>query len=115
MSFKISGFRSRAVKRRQLSRNQVAAKERIRLQRLAEADANMEREIAEAQEWAMRNPALKLPPGAKIRIEIPGLPTKTVTVRRWTDGKILAGNRETTAKQLGRKIGMLLDQFLPEP
>jgi hypothetical protein len=113
MSFKISGFRSRAVKRRALSRNQVVAKERLRLQRLAEADARLDREIAEADEWARRNPIQKLPPGAKVRIEIPGLPTKTITVRRWSDGRILAGNRETTAKQLGRKIGMLLDQFLP--
>lgn len=115
MSFKISGFRSRAVKRRSLSRNQVAAKERLRLERLAEAEFRMEREIAEAEEWARRNHIPKLPPGAKIRIEIPGLPTKTITVRRWADGKILAGNREKTAKQLGRKIGTLLDQFLPEP
>jgi len=113
MSFKISGFRSRAVKRRSLSRNQVAAKERLRLERAAKAEVNMEREIAEAEEWARHNPPPKLPPGAKVRIEIPGLPTKTIAVRRWTDGKILAGNSETTAKQLGRKIGMLLDQFLP--
>jgi hypothetical protein len=73
----------------------------------------MAREIAEAEEWAKRNPAPKLPPPAKIRIEILGLPMKTITVRRWSDGKILAGNRETTAKALGRKLGTLIDQFLP--
>jgi hypothetical protein len=113
MGFKTRGLQARAVKRRTLSRNQVAAKERLRLERLASAEARMEREIAGAEEWARRNPIPKLPPGAKIRIEIPGLPTKTISVRRWPDGRILAGNRETTAKQLGRKIGMLLDQFLP--
>jgi hypothetical protein len=113
MGFKTNGLQARTVKRRALSRNQVAAKERLRLERLASAEARIEREIAEAEEWAKRNPPSKLPPSAKIRIEIPGLPTKTITVRRWPDGRILAGNRETTAKQLGRKIGMLLDQFLP--
>ncbi len=112
MSFKISGFRSRAVKRRSLSRNQVAVKERLRLERAANAEARMEREIAEAEEWARRNPAPKLPSPAKIRIEIPGLPTKVITVRRWPDGKILAGNQITTAKAFGRKLGVLLDQFL---
>jgi len=85
------------------------------LQRLADAEARLEREIAGADEWARRNPVSKLPPGAKIRIEIPGLPTKVIIVRRWADGKILAGNRETTAKAFGRKLGTLLDQFLPEP
>ena len=112
MSFKIKGFRSRAVKRQSLSRNQVAAKERLRLERAANADARMEREIAEADQWERNNPTPKLPPSTKIRIEIPGLPVKVIAVRRWPDGKILAGNRETTAKALGRKIGMLLDQFL---
>lgn len=113
MSFKIKGFRSRVVKLRSLSRNQVAMKERLRLERLAATDARMEREIADADQWVRNNPTTKLPPATKIRIEIPGLPAKTITVRRWPDGKILAGNRETTAKALGRKIGMLLDQFLP--
>ena len=112
MGFKTRGLQARAVKRRALSRNQVAAKERMRLERLASAEARMEREIADAEEWERRNPIAKLPPGAKIRIEIPGLPTKTISVRRWRDGRILAGNRETTAKAFGRKLGMLLDQFL---
>ncbi len=112
MSFKISGFRSRAVKRRSLSRNHVAAKERLRQQRLAETEVRMEREITEAEGWGKRNPPPKLPPAAKIRIEIPGLPTKVITVRRWPDGEILAGNKVTTAKAFGRKLGMLLDQFL---
>jgi len=113
MSFKTRCLQARAVKRRQLSRDQVAAKERLRLERAAAAEAKLDCEIAEAEEWARRNHIPKLSPGAKIRIEIPGLPIKTIIVRRWPDGKILAGNRETTAKQLGRKIGMLLDQFLP--
>ena len=113
MGFKTNGLQARAVKRRAMPRKQVAAKERLRIERLASADSRVEREIAEAEEWAKRNPPSKLPPGAKIRIEIPGLPTKTITVRRWFDGRILAGNRETTAKAFGRKIGMLLDQFLP--
>jgi len=112
MSFKTNGLQARAVKRRQLSRNQVAAKERVRLQRLADAEARLDREIAEAQEWTRRNPIPKLPPAAKVLILIPGLPSKTITVRRWSDGKILAGNRETTAKAFGRKLGTLLDQFL---
>lgn len=112
MSFKIKGFGSRVVKRKTFSKNQLAAKERLRLERLANAEARMEREIAEAEQWAKGNPAPKLPPAAKIRIEIPGLPVKTITVRRWHDGTILAGNRETTAKAFGRKLGMLLDQFL---
>jgi hypothetical protein len=112
MSFKTNGLQARAVKRRQLTRNQVAAKERGRLQRLADAEARLDREIVGVQEWTRRNPIPKLPPAAKIRIEIPGLPTKIITVRRWSDGKILAGSRETTAKALGRKLGTLLDQFL---
>jgi hypothetical protein len=112
MGLKRKGLQARAVKRRSLSRNQVAAKERRRLERVANADARMEQEIAEAQEWEKRNPPPKLPPAAKIRIEIPGLPTKVITARRWADGTILAGNKVTTAKQLGRKLGMLLDQFL---
>ena len=112
MGFKTKGLQARTVKRRSLSRNQVAAKERLRLERAAQAEANTDREIAEAEEWGRRNSVPKLPPGAKVRIEIPGLPTKTITVRRWADGKILAGNRETTAKAFGRKLGMLLDQFL---
>jgi len=95
-----------------LSRNQVAAKERKRLERMATAEASAEREIAEANEWAKRNPPPKLPPSASIRIIIPGLPTKTIKASRWHDGRILAGNRITTAKQLGRKLGMLLDQFI---
>lgn len=104
MGLKRKDFEARAVKRRSLSWNQVAAKERLRL--------GVQREIAEADEWARRNPIPKLPPSGKIRIEIPGLPAKVISVRRWPDGKILAGNRETTAKALGRKIGMLLDQFM---
>lgn len=112
MGLKRKDFEARAVKRRSLSRNQVAAKDRLRQQRAANADARMEREIADAEQWAKANPAPKLPPAAKIRIEIPGLPAKTITVRRWADGKLLAGNQLTTAKQLGRKLGMLLDQFL---
>jgi hypothetical protein len=113
MGLKVRDFEARAEKRRSLSRNQVAAKERLRMERAASAEARMEREIAEADEWARSNPPPKLPPAAKIRIEIPDLPVKTITVRRWPDGKILAGNQETTAKALGRKIGTLLDQFLP--
>ncbi len=112
MGFKTRGLQARAVKRRSLSRNHVAAKERLRQQRLAAAEARMEREIAEAEEWEQNNPPPKLPPAAKLRIEIPGLPTKVITVRRWPDGKILAGNKVTTAKAFGRKLGMLLDQFL---
>jgi hypothetical protein len=112
MSFKIKGFGSRVVKRKTLSKNQLAAKERLRQQRAAQADARMDREIAEAEQWAAANPPPKLPPAAKIRIEIPGMPTKVLTVRRWSDGGILAGNRITTAKQLGRRLGILLDQFL---
>lgn len=112
MGFKTKGLQARAVKRRTLSRNQVATKERLRLERRANAEARMEREIAEAEEWARNNPVPKLPPAAKIRIEIPGMPAKVITVRRWPDGKILAGNRITTAKQLGRQLGVLLDQFL---
>ena len=112
MGLKVKGLQARAVKRRQLSRNQVAAKERIRLERAAQAEARMEREIAEAEDWERNNPPPKLPPNAKIRIEIPGLPTKIITVRRWDDGAILAGNRVTTAKQFGRTLGVLLDQFL---
>ena len=83
------------------------------MERVANAGARLEREIAEAEQWAKDNPPPKLPRAAKIRIEIPGLPTKAIAVRRWPDGKILAGNRITTAKQLGRKIGMLLENFLP--
>jgi len=113
MSFKINGFRSRAVKRIQLSRNQVAAKERLRLEWIARRDDRLDREIADAREWERNNPARKLPPASRIRIEIPGLPVKTITVRRWQDGSILAGNRITTAKAFGRKLGTLLDQFLP--
>ena len=113
MGFKTKDLQARAVKRCSLSRNQVAAKERIRQQRLANAEARMEREITEAEEWARNNPPPKLPSATKIRIERPGLPVKVITVRRWPDGKILAGNQITTAKQLGRKLGMLLDQFLP--
>lgn len=113
MSFKTKGLQARAVKRRNLSRNQVAAKERLRVERLATAEARLEREITDAQQWERDNPAPKLPPATKIRIEIPGLPVKTITVRRWPDGKILAGNQITTAKALGRKLGMLIDQFLP--
>ena len=113
MSLKTKGLQARAVKRRSLSRNQVAAKERLRVERLATAEARLEREITDAQQWERDNPAPKLPPATKIRIEIPGLPVKTITVRRWPDGKILAGNQITTAKALGRKLGMLIDQFLP--
>lgn len=112
MGFKTNGLQARAVKRRSLSKNQVAAKERLRLQRLASAEARMECEIAEAEQWVKDNPPPKLPPAAKIRIEIPGLPAKVITVRRWQDGSVLAGGRVTTAKALGRKLGMLLDQFL---
>lgn len=113
MGFKTKGLQARAVKRRSLSRNQVAAKERLRLERIANADARMEREIEQADQWARDNPIPKLPPSAKVRIEIPGLPSKVISVRRWSYGKVLTGNRETTAKALGRKIGTLLDQFLP--
>lgn len=113
MSFKTKGLQARAAKRRQLSRNQLAAKDRLRLERLANADARMEREIAEADQWAKDNPITKLPTATKIRIEIPGLPAKIISVRRWPNGKILAGNRITTAKQLGRKLGSLLENFLP--
>jgi len=112
MGLNRKGLQARATKRRSLSRNQVAAKERRRIERAANADARMGREIEEAKEWEKRNPIPKPPPAAKIRIEIPGLPAKTIAVRRWPDGKILAGNRVTTAKQLGRQIGMLMDQFL---
>lgn len=112
MGLKVKGLQSRADKRRSLSRNQVAAKERIRRKRAADAEARMEREIAEAEEWERNNPPPKLPPSAKVRIEIPGLPTLAISLRRWDDGKILSGNRVTTAKQFGRKLGMLLDQFL---
>jgi len=112
MGFKTKGLQARAAKRRQLSRNQVAAKERRRLEQAATAEARMEREIAEAEEWARQNPVPKLPPGAKVLILIPGLPSKTITLRRWADGKILAGNQLTTAKAFGRKLGTLLDQFL---
>ena len=79
---------------------------------LANADARMDREIEQADQWARDNPMPKLPRAAKVRIEIPGLPVKTITVRRWDDGKILAGNQITTAKSFGRKLGMLLDQFI---
>lgn len=113
MGLNRKGLQARAVKRRSLSRNQVAAKERLRVERLATAEARLEREITDAQQWERDNPAPKLPPATKIRIEIPGLPVKTITVRRWPDGKILAGNQITTAKALGRKLGMLIDQFLP--
>lgn len=112
MGLKVRGLQARADKRRSLSRNQVAAKERLRLERAAQAEARMVREIAEAEEWERNNPPPKLPPAAKVRIEIPGLPAKVISVRRWDDGTILAGNRVTTAKQFGRKLGMLLDQFL---
>lgn len=112
MGLKVKGLQARAENRRRLSRNQVAVKERLRLDRAAQAEARMDREIAEAKEWAKLNPVPKLPPAAKIRIEIPGLPVKVISLRRWPDGKILAGNRETTAKAFGRKLGMLLDQFL---
>ena len=84
------------------------------MERLASVDARMEREIAEAGEWAKRNPIPKLPPGAKVVITIRGLPTKAISIRRWPDGKVLAGNRVTTAKQFGRQLGMLLEQFLPD-
>jgi hypothetical protein len=113
MGLNRKGLQARAVKRRSLSRNQVAAKERLRVERLATAEARLEREITDAQQWERDNPAPKLPPATKIRIEIPALPVKTITVRRWPDGKILAGNQITTAKALGRKLGMLIDQFLP--
>jgi hypothetical protein len=113
MGFKTNGLQARAVKRRSLSQNQVAAKERLRLDRVANAEARLEREIEDAEQWAKDNPTPKLPPPAKLRIEIPGLPTKVISVRRWDDGKILAGNKITTAKALGRKIGTLLDQFIP--
>lgn len=112
MSFKTKGLQARAVKRRSLSSNQVAAKERLRLERIANVETRMEREIAEADQWAKDNPIPKLPPATKIRIEIPGLPAKIISVRRWPDEKILAGNKITTAKAFGRKLGMLLDQFL---
>jgi hypothetical protein len=112
MGLKRNGLQARAVKRRSLSRNQVAAKERLRLERAANIDARMEREIAEAEEWAKRNPTPKLLPAAKIRIEIPGMPAKVINICRWPDGKILAGDKITTPKALGRKLGMLLDQFI---
>lgn len=112
MGLKRKDFEARAVKRHSMSRNQVAAKERLRLERVASAEARMEREIAEADQWAKDNPPPKIPLAAKVRIEIPGLPAKVITVRRWPDGKILAGNRITTPKAFGRKLGMLLDQFL---
>lgn len=110
MGLKVSGLQARAEKRRKLSRNQVAARDRLRLERAAQADAWME--IVEAEEWARNNSPPKLPPAAKIRIQIPGLPARIITVRRWPDGKILAGNQLTTPKQFGRTIGVLLDQFL---
>lgn len=113
MGLKRKDFEARVVNRRTLSRNQVAAKERLRIERAANAEAQMKREIAEAEEWARNNPPPKLQPAAKIRIEIPGMPVLTVSLRRWPDGKILAGNQVTTAKQYGRKLGMLFDQFLP--
>ena len=112
MSFKTNGLQARAVKRKALSRNQVAAKERLRKERSGGEEALADRLMAEAEDWALRNPLPKLPPAAKIRIEIPGLPTKVIRARRWHTGEVLAGNRITTAKQLGRRIGMLLDQFL---
>lgn len=112
MGLKRKGLEARRDKRAKWSRNSVAARERLRLARAADADARMEREIAEAKEWEKRNPIPKLPPAARIRIEIPGMPSKSITVRRWEDGRILAGNQITTAKQLGRKLGVLLDQFL---
>jgi len=114
MGLKRKGLQARAVKRITLSQNQVAAKERLRLERLAAVDARMRREIADAEQWARDNPAPKLPHATKLRIEIPGLPVKVLTIRRWPDGKVLASNRVTTAKALGRKIGLLLDQFLPD-
>ena len=112
MGLKRKDFGARVVKRKTLSKNQIAAKERLRQQRAAEAEFRQLREIAEAEQWARDNPPPKLPPAAKIRIEIPGLPVKTISLRRWADGSILVGNRETTAKAFGRKLGMLLDQFL---
>lgn len=112
MGLKRKGLQARAVKRRSLSRNQVAAKERLRLERAANAAAKLDREIAEAEEWSRRNPTPKLSRSGRLRIDIPGLPVKSFTLRRWMDGKILVGNRITTAKQFGRQLGMLLDQFL---
>jgi len=112
MSFKTKDLQARAVKRRSLSRNQVAANERLRLERIAAAAARMEREIAEAEKWEKQNPIRYLPPAAKVRIEIPGLPSKVITLRRWENDRILAGNQITTAKAFGRKLGVLLDQFL---
>jgi len=112
MGLKVKDFEARAEKRRKLSRNQVAAKERIRLERIADTEAPIEREIAEANEWEKRNPTRYLPPPAKVRIEIPGLPSKVITLRRWENDRILAGNQITTAKAFGRKLGVLLDQFL---
>jgi len=112
MGLKRKDFGARAVKRRSISKNQLAAKERLRQQRAAQAEARMERDLAEAEQWAAANPPPKLPPPARIRIEIPGMPAKVLTVRRWADGSILAGGRITTAKQLGRRLGTLLDQFL---
>lgn len=114
MGLNRKGLQARAVKRRSLSQNQVAAKERLRQHRLATAEARLEREIAEAMQWAVNNPLPVPIPVAKIRIEIPGLPVKVLTIRRWPDGKVLAGNQVTTAKALGRKLGVLLDQFLPD-
>jgi hypothetical protein len=112
MGLTVNGLQARADKRRKLSRNQLAAKERIRQQRVADTEARMEREIADAEQWQRNNPPPKIPPAAKVRIEIPGLPTLTIRVRRWDEGTVLTGNRVTTAKQLGRKLGVLLDQFL---
>lgn len=86
MSFKIKGLSSRVVKRRRLSQNQVAAKERLRVKRVATAETRLEREIADAQQWERDNPAPKLPPATKVRIEIPGLPVKVLTIRRWPVG-----------------------------
>lgn len=113
MSFRSSGLGSRRESRLKRSRNQVAAKERARKERLDREEGRLGREIREAEQWAKDNPPPKLPPPVRIRIAIPGLPTKSFTVSRFTDGKILVGNQVTTPKQFGRKLGVLLDQFIP--
>lgn len=112
MGLKRKDLQARAVKRRALSRNQVAVKEARRKARLESADERIQQEIVDAEQWARRNPLPKLPPAAKIRIDIPGMPSKVIRLRRWDTGQILVGGRITTAKQFGRRIGVLLDQFL---
>lgn len=112
MGLSIKGLQARAEKRKKWSRNQVRAKERLRLERLASAEERLQQEIREAEDWARRNPLLKLPPCARVIILIPGLPKLSFRVSRLRGRQILVRNQITTARQFGRKLGVLLDQWL---